>query len=298
MDMNPLLKSEIDKIAFLVEKEMGVFLSSSTAEESILFDSMRYSSLAKAKRLRAFLVVESAKLFGVNIKQAIKIACAVEFVHAYSLIHDDLPAMDNAATRRGKPSNHVQFDEATAILAGDALIPLAFEIISSPESVPDAEIRCDLVKELSKAIGPDGMVAGQFLDLLSERRPLSFRTMNRMQDLKTGKMFIFSCMAGAILGKADNMERKALYEYARNLGAAFQITDDILDVEGDERLVGKPLRRDKVSNKTTFISLYGINQAKSEAEALIERASKSLDIFEEDTTLLKDLAGFLLIRTH
>jgi farnesyl diphosphate synthase len=298
MDMNPLLKSEIDKIAFLVEKEMGVFLSSSTAEESILFDSMRYSSLAKAKRLRAFLVVESAKLFGVNIKQAIKIACAVEFVHAYSLIHDDLPAMDNSSTRRGKPSNHVQFDEATAILAGDALIPLAFEVISSPETVPDAETRCDLVQELSKAIGPEGMVAGQFLDLLSERRPLSFRTMNRMQDLKTGRMFIFSCMAGAILGKADNMERKALYEYARNLGAAFQITDDILDVEGDERLVGKPLRRDKVSNKTTFISLYGINQAKSEAEALIERASKSLDIFEEDTTLLKDLAGFLLIRTH
>ena len=291
------LKAEIDKVAIAVEREMAKLIPSSTSEESFLFESMRYSSLAKAKRIRAFLVVETALLFDVAMSQAIKVACALEFIHAYSLIHDDLPAMDDADTRRGQASNHIKFDEATAILAGDALIPLAFQIISDPETIPDAEMRCELVQELSKAIGGEGMVAGQVLDLMSDKRPLSYRTMTRMQELKTGKMFMFACMAGAILGRADLKKRKALYEFAKSFGSAFQITDDILDEVGDEKLVGKPLRSDQANKKTTFISLFGMNQARAEAENCVNSACSALSPFKNAVTL-QTLAQFLLIRTY
>lgn len=298
MDMNDALKAEVGKVAAAVEKEMEALLPSTTLEESFLFSSMAYSSLAKAKRLRAFLVVETARLFGVNIKQALAVASAIEFVHAYSLIHDDLPAMDDADTRRGIPANHIKYDEATAILAGDALIPLAYETISNSRNIPDAEIRCELILELSKTIGGEGMVGGQALDMLSEKRPLSYKTMMRMQELKTGKMFIFSCLSGAILGKASNVERKALYEYAKKLGTVFQITDDILDEVGEEEKVGKPLRRDNVSKKTTFISLYGLGAARAEAVHLIHQACEELNVFEQDTSKLKNLARYLMVRTH
>ncbi len=217
-------------------------------------------------------------------------------MHAYSLIHDDLPCMDNADTRRGQPANHIKFDEATAILAGDALIPLAYEIMSNEVNIPDANVRCELIFEFSKAIGGEGMVGGQALDLLGERTQLSFETMRRMQTLKTGKMFEFSCLAGAILGNAKNMERKALYDYAKKLGEVFQITDDLLDAIGEEHIVGKPLRAD--AKKTTFVSLYGVFEAQSESKKLIKEACEDLNVFPEGTELLKEIANYLLNRTH
>ncbi|MCT4575348.1 MAG: polyprenyl synthetase family protein [Alphaproteobacteria bacterium] len=298
MNISKALSSEIKRVVKDVEAEMLALIPNGTEEESFLYESMRYSSMAKAKRIRAFLVVETSKLFGVSRKEALKVASAIEFVHAYSLIHDDLPSMDDANTRRGQPANHIRYDEATAILTGDALIPLAYEIISNPSNISDAELRSEIALELSKTIGAKGMVAGQILDLLSEKRSLSFETMKRMEFLKTGKMFIFSCLAGAILGKASKEERKALYNYATKFGIVFQITDDILDVIGDEKLVGKPLRRDEANKKTTFISMYGLEEAQIAVDKLTQEACDELKIFNKDVSLLIELAQYLAGRTH
>jgi len=294
--MNEDLKKELDKVTADVEKEMIKLLPDDAVEERHLFESMKYTALAKAKRIRAFLILESAKLFNVPRNQAIAVACAIEFMHAYSLIHDDLPSMDDAQMRRGKISNHLKFDEATAILAGDALQPLAFEILSNPKFIPDANVRCDLIYNFAHAVGALGMVGGQALDMLEEKRDLSFRTMMRMNGLKTGEMFIFSCMSGAILGDAKNAEKKALYKYSIKFGRVFQITDDILDKIGDEKIVGKTLRND--TQKNTFVKVYGVDAAISECKKLIDEACQELKVFKQDTFYLEEIAKFLLNRTH
>lgn len=264
--------------------------------ERRLYDAMRYSALGQGKRLRPFLVLCSAGLFAVPRTPALRTAAAVELVHCYSLIHDDLPAMDDADLRRGRPTNHKQFDEATAVLAGDTLLTLAFEVLSDARTHDDPKVRCDLVGALARAAGGEGMCAGQMVDLLAEDMTLDLDAIIRLQRLKTGRLIRFSCVAGAILGQADEQARAALSAYADDLGLAFQIADDLLDAEGSEADVGKSLRRDQAAGKATFVSILGLDGARARARELAERAASRLDHFGGEAKLLRDIADFVIER--
>ncbi len=242
-------------------------------------------------------VMEGARIFGVDPSRARRVAASVEFVHAYSLIHDDLPAMDNADTRRGKPSLHKAYDEATAILAGDALLTLAFEVISDPETHEDPRVRIELIALLAGAIGASGMVGGQMLDMIAEKQKFDVGAISRLQRLKTGKLIAFCCEAGAIMGKANPAHRAALRNYAHDLGLAFQVTDDILDVEGNEEAMGKPANRDAAAGKATFVSTMGVEQARARAEMLVRQAISHLRPFDAGRAdLVRDLALYVLQR--
>ncbi|MBV8394281.1 MAG: polyprenyl synthetase family protein, partial [Alphaproteobacteria bacterium] len=250
--------------------------------EARVFEAMRYSSLGGGKRLRAFFVLAGASLFKVSPTSAQRTASAIEFVHAYSLIHDDLPAMDDDELRRGKPTAHKQFDEATAILAGDALQALAFEVLAHQETHGDPAVRIALVAELAKAAGAQGMVGGQMLDILAEQQgaeEMSIGAITRLQRLKTGALISFSCTAGAILGKAAEPLRLALQAYAHDLGLAFQIVDDLLDVEGDAAVVGKATGKDAAAGKATFVSILGLERARKQASLLANQAAAHLEPF-------------------
>jgi farnesyl diphosphate synthase len=280
-----------------VEHTMDRLLPKGDTDESRVFDAMRYSSLGGGKRLRAFFVLASATLFKVGALPAMRTASAIEFVHAYSLIHDDLPAMDDDDLRRGKPSCHKQFDEATAILAGDALQALAFEVLAHEDTHGDAAVRTHLVSDLAKASGAQGMVGGQMLDLLAETRPdLSIGAITRLQRLKTGALISFSCTAGAILGKASEPLRAALSAYAHDLGLAFQIVDDLLDIEGSAEELGKTPGKDAASGKATFVSILGKERARDQAELLARQAAAHLEPFGEAADLLKQAARFVVAR--
>src|SRR5436190_2356762 len=272
-----------------VERTMDRLLPSGDEGEARLFEAMRYSSLGGGKRLRAFFVLAGATLFKVGMLPALRTASAIEFVHAYSLIHDDLPAMDDDDLRRGKPSCHKQFDEATAILAGDALQALAFEVLAHGDTHGDPAVRAALVGELAKAAGAHGMVGGQMLDLLAEGRggEMSIGTITRLQRLKTGALISFSCTAGAILGKASEPLRAALAAYAHDLGLAFQIVDDLLDVEGDTFELGKPPNKDAAAGKATFVSILGLERARAQASLLAQQAATHLEPFGTKADLLK-----------
>ncbi|MDB5486960.1 MAG: Farnesyl-diphosphate synthase, partial [Reyranella sp.] len=239
-----------------VERTMDRLLPTGASGEARVFEAMRYSSLGSGKRLRAFFVLATATLFKVGTLPALRTACAIEFVHAYSLIHDDLPAMDDDDLRRGKPSCHRQFDEATAILAGDALQALAFEVLAHEDTHGDPAVRMALVTELAKAAGARGMVGGQMLDLLAEAdgSDQSIGAITHLQRLKTGALISFSCTAGAILGKAGDLARASLSAYAHDLGLAFQIVDDLLDIEGNPEELGKTTGKDAAAGKATFVS--------------------------------------------
>ncbi len=265
-------------------------------DEKRVVDAMFYSVSNGGKRLRPFLVIETAKLFNIEEKQALPIAAALEFIHCYSLIHDDLPAMDNDDLRRGKPTCHKQFDEATAILAGDGLLTYAFEILSDSKNIKDPETRCCLISLLSKAAGAfNGMVAGQMLDL-SQEKNYDLKTVERLEEMKTGRLLHFACEAGAVLGKATLEQTTALKSYARKIGIAFQITDDLLDIQGNQELVGKTLNKDAEQGKMTFVDLYGVERANQMATQLIVEAKKELDIFGNNAEVLQELAQFILIR--
>ncbi|MDI1284944.1 MAG: polyprenyl synthetase family protein [Reyranella sp.] len=286
-----------------VERTMERLLPSGDEGEARLFEAMRYSSLGGGKRLRAFFVLASATLFKVALTPALRTASAVEFVHAYSLIHDDLPAMDDDDLRRGKPSCHKQFDEATAILAGDALQALAFEVLAHDDTHGDPAVRAALVAELARAAGAHGMVGGQMLDLLAESQDSeedsgerSIGAITRLQRLKTGALISFSCTAGAILGKASDHARVALNAYAHDLGLAFQITDDLLDVEGNAAELGKTPGKDVAAGKATFVSILGLERARAQAVLLARQASTHLDSFGEAADLLKQAADFVVAR--
>jgi farnesyl diphosphate synthase len=263
-----------------------------------LLEAIRYSTLAGGKRIRPFLVLSSAELFGVSRSFALRTAAAVEMIHSYSLIHDDLPAMDNDTLRRGMPTCHVRFDEATAILAGDGLLTRAFEVLADPATHTDARVRADLVVELAKAAGIDGMVGGQMLDLLAEHRELGMAEITRLQRMKTGALIAFSCEAGAILGKAGDSARHALRAYAHDLGLAFQIVDDLLDVEGDAEVVGKATHKDERAGKATFVSLLGIARARSQSDMLAKQAVEHLGMFDTAADPLRALAGFIVERKN
>ena len=279
------------------ERTMDRLIPRGEAGEARVFEAMRYSSLGGGKRLRAFFVLASSTLFKVSETSALRVASAIEFVHAYSLIHDDLPAMDDDDLRRGKPSCHKQFDEATAILAGDALQALAFEVLAQEATHGDPAVRAALVSELAKAAGAQGMVGGQMLDLLAETDPdMSIGAITRLQRLKTGALISFSCTAGAILGKAAEPLRVALAAYAHDLGLAFQIVDDLLDVEGDPAELGKATRKDADSGKATFVSILGLERARSQAALLAQQAAAHLEPFGTPADLLKQAARFVVTR--
>ena len=281
------------------ERTMDRLLPKGEEGEARVFEAMRYSSLGGGKRLRAFFVLAGATLFKVGAIHALRAASAIELVHAYSLIHDDLPAMDDDDLRRGKPSCHRQFDEATAILAGDALQALAFEVLAHEETHGDPAVRAALVTELAKASGAHGMVGGQMLDLLAEEQgaqPLSIGAITRLQRLKTGALISFSCTAGAILGKAPEPMRAALSGYAHDLGLAFQIVDDLLDVEGNAAELGKTPGKDAAAGKATFVSILGLERARAQAAMLAQQASAHLEPFGSAADLLRQAATFVVTR--
>jgi farnesyl diphosphate synthase len=264
--------------------------------EARVYKAMRYAVLGPGKRLRPFLVLAGARLFGIARQYALQVAAAVEMVHAYSLVHDDLPAMDDSDLRRGRPTCHKEFDEATAVLAGDGLLTAAFEVLAHLDTHADPAVRCELVAALAAAAGAAGMVGGQMIDLIAEHRPLDIGAITRLQRMKTGALIAFSCESGAILAKAPAEARTALRGYAHDLGLAYQIADDLLDVEGSTAETGKPVGADAAAGKATFVSILGIERARSQAELLIGQAVAHLDLFGRRAELLREAARFVISR--
>ncbi len=287
-----------DTEALLAKLLSDALLPDEIARPKRLMDAMRYSSLGGGKRLRPFLVVESAAVFGVERNAALLAGAALECIHCYSLIHDDLPAMDNSDLRRGRPTLHKKTDDATAILAGDGLLTLAFDIITRDEIHRDPTVRLLLTRALARAAGIGGMVGGQMLDLAGEgrfgdREPVDVA---RLQQMKTGALLRFACIAGALLGQASQAEYQALDDYGRALGEAFQIADDLLDVEGDAAALGKPAGADAALGKTTFVTQLGIEGAKARVRDLLARGDKALSIFGDRAGVLRAAARFVAER--
>jgi farnesyl diphosphate synthase len=272
------------------------------ARPARLMAAMRHASLGGGKRLRPFLVVETARLFKVPRERALNVGAALECVHCYSLAHDDLPAMDNDALRRGQPTVHKAFDEATAILAGDGLLTLAFDILSRPETHPNPAVRIALVGLLARASGLGGMVGGQMLDLAAEGRfadrPLILDEgeVTTLQAMKTGALLRFACLAGAVLAEAPAARREALDRYGSALGRAFQIADDLLDLEGDAAMVGKSTGKDAAAGKATLVGVLGVASAKALLKALTAQAEAALSVFGADAAILKAAAHFVAER--
>jgi farnesyl diphosphate synthase len=290
-------ETALAETARLTDAVLGAIIAVPPGLEARVFEAMRYAALAPGKRLRPFLALASAQLFSVSRRSALQAAAAVELVHAYSLVHDDLPAMDNSDLRRGRPTCHKAFDDATAILAGDGLLTLAFEVLAQSDTHGDAAVRCELVTALAQAAGAAGMVGGQMIDLIAERRPdLDMGAITRLQRLKTGALIAFSCEAGAILGKSPSDPRLALRGYAHDLGLAFQIADDLLDVEGSAGETGKPVRQDAAAGKATFVSILGVERARAQAELLVGQAIRHLEMFGHKADLLRQAARFVIDR--
>jgi farnesyl diphosphate synthase len=291
--MSPLgadLTAAMVRIAGVVDAALDVLLPVPEGAEARLADAMRYAALGGGKRLRAFLVLESSTLFAVSQTCAARVAASVEMIHAYSLVHDDLPAMDDDDLRRGKPSTHRAFDEATAILAGDALQTRAFEVLGEPDTHSDPQARCELVAALGAAAGARGMAGGQMIDMLAEGERLDGPSVTRLQALKTGRLIQFSAEAGAILGRAALQQRHLLAAYGRDLGAAFQIADDLLDAEGSTEETGKTAGKDVAAGKATMVAILGVDRARAQAELLARQAAGHLDGFGDRAALLRALA--------
>lgn len=296
--LHPQLQEALADTVEAIETEINSFIPLTENPENQLFEAMRYSTLAGGKRLRPFLCLTTAKMFGVDPARARRTAVAIEMLHCYSLVHDDLPAMDNSDLRRGKPTVHKQYDEATAILAGDALLTYAFEILSHPGTHEDPQVRCNLVFGLAKASGMNGMVGGQMMDLLAEKTVFDIGQTTRLQRMKTGELIAFACESGAILGKATERHRQALVKYAHDLGLAFQMIDDLLDAEGNPEEVGKDLRKDQDAGKATFVTILGAERARAQAHLLAEQAQNHLDVFEGRAELLRAVAQFVVERRN
>ncbi len=289
------LSSTAERIDALLDQLMP--LDSAPAKRVI--DAMRYASIGQGKRLRPFLVCESAKLFDVDPQHALRTGAALECIHCYSLVHDDLPAMDDDDLRRGKPTTHIAFDEAAAILAGDGLLTFAFEILAHADTHPDAAVRSKLVGELAIAAGPAGMVGGQMLDLDAEAREShDLDEIITLQGMKTGALFRFACEAGAILATASAAEQAALSVYADRIGLAFQIADDILDQESTPEELGKQTQKDAEAGKATFIDLLGLDGAKARAQGLVDEACASLSVFGNRSGVLREAALFIVERKN
>ena len=261
-----------------------------------LHDAMKYSIKVGGKRLRPLFLIEISKIFNVKKIMAFRAAAAIELIHCYSLVHDDLPAMDDDDLRRGHMTCHKKYDDATAILVGDAFQSLAFEILSDKKTHPSAIVRCNLINELSKASGATGMVGGQMLDLDAEKKKLSLSEILMLQKLKTGELFRFSCVAGPILSEEKDL--KHFEEFANNLGLAFQIKDDLLDIEGDEKQMGKKTKKDFSRGKETLISYLGKEDAKKKSEDLIKDSKEILKFYGKRANRVIDLTNFVISRNN
>ena len=292
------LPAAMTRVAEVVESALEALLPPVEGAEARLAEAMRYAVLGGGKRMRAFLVMEGAGLFAVSETCAARVAASVEMLHAYSLVHDDLPAMDDDDLRRGKPSTHKAFDEATAILAGDALQTRAFEVLAEPDTHSDPQARCELVAALGAASGARGMAGGQMIDMLAEGQALDGPAVTRLQALKTGRLIQYSAEAGAIMGRATSPQRHLLAAYGRDLGAAFQIADDLLDAEGSTEETGKTAGKDAAAGKATMVAVLGVERARSQAELLARQAATHLEGFGERAKLLQMLASFVVTRRN
>ncbi len=263
-----------------------------------LYEAMRHAAIGGGKRLRPLLVRASADLFHVDRLPALRTGLAIECIHVYSLVHDDMPCMDDDDLRRGKPTVHRAYDEATAVLAGDSLHALAFEVLADPETHPDPFVRAELIAELARAAGPSGMAGGQMMDLAAETTSFDLPTVTRLQQLKTGALISFCLEAGAILGHVPPEGRKPLRAYARDIGLAFQIADDLLDVESSAEVAGKAVGKDAAAGKATFVSLLGPERARSQAAVLVDQAIGHLGQYGAEAGLLRAIARYVVERDH
>jgi len=290
------VRAALAEQAAVVEQALDTLLPLPDGHELRLVEAMRYAALGGGKRMRAFLVMEVSALFGVATTSAARVAASVEMLHAYSLVHDDLPAMDDDDVRRGQPSTHKRFDEATAILAGDALQALAFEVLADPDTHSDPQARCELVAALGVASGARGMAGGQMIDMATEGQVLTAGEVARLQALKTGRLIQYSAEAGAILGRAPAPLRTHIAAYGRDLGAAFQIADDVLDAVGTTESIGKTAGKDEAAGKATLVALLGVDRARAQAEALAAQAAGHLAAFGERGDRLRALAAYVVAR--
>ena len=298
------INNDLVKLGKIIDKTLLSYLKKKKISQKRLSDSLLYSSLGSGKRLRAFMLIETAKAFGglKPSKDTMIIATALELIHTYSLIHDDLPCMDNSSLRRGKKTSHIEFDEATAILLGDGLQSLAFEMISSHDLAFQNDVKLKIISELSRSIGFNGMVGGQMMDLVSEGRYNKLspneKYITQTQKLKTGALIIFSLKAGGIIGGANSEELKILEKFGEKIGLAFQIIDDILDCTSTEGLLGKSVDADLKSGKMTFVTLLGLEQSKLKVRKLIEEAKKEISKIPKNTEKLMMLAEFVEYRKN
>ena len=290
------LELSLSEIASDIDELFDKLLAVPADPSAKLLQAMRYAAIGGGKRLRPLLTCASADLFDVPRTTSLRAGLAVECIHVHSLIHDDLPCMDDDDLRRGKPTVHLAFDEATAVLAGDSLLALAFEILSSRNTHPNPEIRTDLVRELAHAAGAAGMAGGQMLDLLPVEDPVDMEAVARLQRLKTGALITWAVEAGAVLGEASADQRTSLRGYAHNVGLAFQIADDLIDWSGDAALAGKRLRKDDEQGKVTFVTLLGEDGARQQAEMLVGQAIEHLRSFSGNIQTLSDIARFAIDR--
>jgi farnesyl diphosphate synthase len=295
---DPLLADALAEVAHDVDALFDAALTPPADSRARLFEAMRHAAIGGGKRLRPLLVCASAQLFAVDRQCALRAGVAVEAIHVYSLIHDDLPCMDDDDMRRGKPTVHKAFDEATAVLAGDALHAMAFELLSDPATHPDPFVRIELCAELARAAGPSGMAGGQMMDLMAGAGDFDLPTVTRLQQMKTGALIAYCLEAGAILGRVAPEGRHALRAYARDIGLAFQIVDDLIDVEGDAETAGKAVGKDADAGKETFVSLMGVARAREQAEMLVNQAIGHLASHGREADLLRAIARYVLERDY
>ncbi|WP_423142288.1 polyprenyl synthetase family protein [Parablastomonas sp. CN1-191] len=292
------LAAALEAIAADVDSLFDALLPIPADPRARLVEAMRYAAIGGGKRLRPLLVTATAGLYGVDRQAALRVGLAVEAIHVYSLIHDDLPCMDDDDLRHGRPTLHRQFDEATAVLAGDALHVFAFELLSDPATSPDPFTRIELVQALGQASGAQGMAGGQMMDIVAETSAFDLHGVTRLQQLKTGALLGAAVEMGAILGRVAPEGRAHLRGYARDIGLAFQIADDLLDHEGDEAAAGKALRKDAAAGKATFVSLLGPERAREQAQFLVSQATEYLQHHGAEADLLRDVARYIVERDH
>jgi farnesyl diphosphate synthase len=290
------LEQRLEETADRVTVALDTLLPRVQGPESRLMSAMRYAALGGGKRLRPFLVLETGRIFGVDERCLLRVGAALECIHTYSLIHDDLPCMDDDDMRRGRPTVHIAYDEATAILAGDALLTIAFEILADAQTHADANIRIAIVARLADAAGARGMVGGQMMDMIAQELGNDIAAVTRMQRLKTGALITYAVEVGALMGRASDEARSALTAYAHDLGLAFQITDDILDAEGIADEVGKAVGKDADKGKATFVSLLGLDGAKHQVQLLGAQAKQHIAMFGSRATYLNQVVDSIIDR--
>jgi farnesyl diphosphate synthase len=290
-----LLTATIAASAKLVDATLDAVLPKPQGRQARVQEAMRYAIMAGGKRLRPFLVLHSARLFGVQDQRSLRVGAAIEALHTYSLVHDDLPCMDDDDLRRGRPTTHIAFDEMTAVLTGDALLTIAFEILADVRTHPAADVRCALIARLAEASGHSGMIGGQVIDMLADSN-FGVEDVIHLQRLKTGQLFEFSCEAGPILGQAAADDRARLKAYAEDMGVVFQITDDLLDVTSTAEKTGKAVGKDAQMGKQTLVTLMGVDGARAEAQRRARRAVEALGPYADRAPELSALPFFLLDR--